>query len=386
MKVVNICLRSIVTDGWSYQDNLLPKYQKKLGNEVTVITSKYIRDKDADIVKSTKINYVNNDGIRVIRLDARNNKHPHNKFVQYPNLIKTIKEQKPDVLFIHGLQFLDVKKIASFCSENPNVRVFVDNHADFSNSATNWFSKKILHEIIWRKCASKIEPHVVKFFGVLPARCEFLKTVYKLPESKIDLLPLGVDDEIRDNINYKINNEDIRTRNNINNGDFLIVTGGKIDFAKKQSLQLMEAIKNIENKQIKLLVFGSVIEELKTDFFNLVDGEKIQYLGWLDSYSAMEVFAASDIAVFPGRHSVFWEQVAGLGIPLIVKYWEGTSHIDLEGNCEFLYDGTVEEIKEKIEYLLENPSVLANMKEVASEKGIEEFSYSKIAKQSIAEC
>ena len=31
MKVTHICLAGPVTDGWNYQDNLLTKYQEKLG-------------------------------------------------------------------------------------------------------------------------------------------------------------------------------------------------------------------------------------------------------------------------------------------------------------------------------------------------------------------
>ena len=35
--------------------------------------------------------------------------------------------------------------------KNPNVKIFVDNHADFSNSATNWLSLEILHKKIWKR-------------------------------------------------------------------------------------------------------------------------------------------------------------------------------------------------------------------------------------------
>ena len=62
-----------------------------------------------------------------------------------------------------------------------NVIVFADNHADFLNSATNWISKNILHKIIWRYYAQMLVPYVKKFYGVLPARVDFLKEVYNIP-------------------------------------------------------------------------------------------------------------------------------------------------------------------------------------------------------------
>ena len=42
---------------------------------------------------------------------------------------------------------------------------------------------------------------------------------------------------------------------------------------------------------------------------------------------------------------MFWEQVAGMGIPMVCKYWEGTTHVDCGGNVKFLYRDSVEEIK-----------------------------------------
>lgn len=79
---------------------------------------------------------------------------------------------------------------------------------------------------------------------------------------------------------------------------------------------------------------------------------------------------------------MFWEQVAGQGIPMIVKYWEGTTHIDFNGNVEFLYNNQVEEIADSITKLLDNDTY-TKMKQAAQDaKG--NFLYSDIAKRSIS--
>lgn len=163
------------------------------------------------------------------------------------------------------------------------------------------------------------------------------------------------------------------------------MTGGKIDFAKKQTLLLMEAVKRIKNDKVKLIVFGSVIEELRDKVNALSDGKKIQYIGWVHANQTYNYFAAADLVVFPGRHSVFWEQVAGLGIPMIVRYWEGTTHIDVGGNCEFIYRNSAEEIKSKIEAIISDEEVYKNMKKSGESDSIDTFYYSKIAKKSIME-
>lgn len=211
-----------------------------------------------------------------------------------------------------------------------------------------------------------------------------MKNVYKLPPEKTELLVMGADDErVKEALCDKVNLR-IRNKYNINKDDFLIVTGGKIDLAKRQTILLMEAVKEIKDSKVKLLVFGSVVDELKDKVKQMCDGKKIKYIGWANEEQSYEYFASADLVVFPGRHSVYWELVAGLGKPMLVKHWEGTTHVDVGGNCEFLYKDTVEEIKSKVLELIENKEEYNHMIN-ASRNNNKKFLYSQIAKKSIDE-
>ena len=370
------------TDGLSYQDNLLNKKKKKLGFEVSMITSKFVWKTNGEIDKDSRDEYINENGIKIIRLNDTNLIPLIHKIKKYKNLTNKLEFEKPDILFIHGVQFLDVRNIVSYLDKNPQVKVYVDNHADFSNSATNWLSKNILHKILWRRMAKIVEPYTEKFYGVLPSRVDFLNEIYKIPKEKIELLVMGADDEkVENTISLKLG-EEVRTRYGITDEEFLIVTGGKIDNAKRQTLLLMEAVKNISNMKIKLIVFGSVTPELKEDFMSLVDGKKIHYVGWIESEDSYQYFAAADLVVFPGRHSVFWEQVVSQGIPMVVKWWEGTTHVDLGGNVKFLYDDSIEEIMEMLSRITSDEQLYSNMNKVAK-KNNSQFLYSNIAKKSL---
>ncbi|MFL2136568.1 glycosyltransferase [Ruoffia sp. FAM 24228] len=383
MKITHIALCGPVTDGLSYQDNLLPKYHKENGFEVSMITSKFIWSKKGKIVKDKRNEYINEYGIKTIRLDTKREAKFSNKFKKYINLFEAIENEEPNVLFIHGVQFLDIAIIKRYLDTHRNILVYVDNHADFSNSASNWLSKNILHKIIWRYCAQLIEPYTKKFYGVLPARVDFLVDIYKVPQQKVELLLLGAeDDKVKKALN-KRNIRQIRENHSIEEDDFLIVTGGKIDDAKKQTLLLMDAVRQINNPRIKLIIFGSVAEELREQVVKLIDDKKIQYIGWINGEESYKYFAASDLVVFPGRHSVYWEQVVAIGIPMIVKYWEGTTHIDIGGNCLYLEKDSKIEIQEKIEYLLNYPNKHAEMKSIAQSSGKKEFLYSRISAKSI---
>lgn len=382
MKILHLCLGCFYIDNYSYQENLLSKYHKKLGYDVEIITSTFTFDNNGKgYYTNVAKKYTNKDGIPVTRL---NFKSKIGKFLRiYKGTYDAIKSSNPDVIFIHGLQFWDIRQVVKYVKQNKNVKIFVDNHADFSNSATNWLSLNVLHKIIWRRCAKMIEPYTTKFYGVLPARVEFLKNVYKLPEEKIELLLMGADDEKVNKAKDPNVRKAIREKFNIKNDDFLIMTGGKIDNAKWQTLLLMEAVKEIKNDKVKLIVFGSVIEEFKEQVQALSDGKKVQYIGWISSDDAYNYFASADLVVFPGRHSVFWEQVAGLGIPMIVKYWEGTTHVDVGGNCEFIYNCSIDEIKTKIQKFYDNKSFYNKAKNIAEIKGKNIFSYREIAKKSL---
>lgn len=381
MKIVHVCLCGIFTDGLSYQDNLLTKYHVKAGYEVTVITSQWVYANEG-IIKSSDTNYFNADGVKVIRLPIKGDKHFYYRLKKYIGVIDAVSKENPDILFIHGCQFLDILSIAKYLKHN-KIKCYVDNHADFSNSATNFLSRHILHGVLWRYCAHKILPYAEQFYGVLPARVDFLIDVYRLPKEKVELLIMGVDDELVAKIENSDVKNTVRENFNIAPEDFLIVTGGKIDMAKRQTLFLMEAVKKINDERVKLVIFGSIEKEIEDKVFQMCDGKRIQYMGWADNEMAYSLFYAADLVVFPGRHSVYWEQVVGLGKPLIVKYWEGTTHIDIGGNVVYLYEDGVDCVLRQLIQIVESKELYENMVRSAQGKGKQEFYYSNIAKKSI---
>ena len=273
--------------------------------------------------------------------------------------------------------------MAAYVKRHPNCRLFVDSHSDFSNSATNWFSKTVLHRLLWKHTARKLLPCTEKFYGVLPARVDFLVDMYGLPREKCELLVMGAEDDLVEKARASHARERIREQYGIADDDFLIITGGVIDRWKTQTLLLMEAVRNIRDERLRLIVFGSFIPELREQAERLIDGDRVRFIGWLRPEQTYDYVEASDLAVFPGRHSVFWEQVAGQGVPMLVKDWPGTHHVDIGGNVRFLKEDSEEEIRGEIERLLSHPEEYEAMREAARENGMRVFSYRDIAERSI---
>jgi glycosyltransferase involved in cell wall biosynthesis len=289
-------------------------------------------------------------------------------------------EEKPDILFIHGVQFLSIRKVIAYLNKHPEIQVFVDGHEDFNNTAYKFISKYILHGLIWRHYARKIEPFVTTFWGVLPARVDFFSQMYGLPKEKTELLVMGTDDEVVKKIDSHANKTAMSEKYNLAHDDFIIVTGGKIDSRKPQTLLLMEAVNNLKNPNVKLIVFGSISDENKLSFNTLLS-DSIIYAGWLKSEDIFRLFDIADLAVFPGLHSVLWEQAVGQGVPCIFKNVPGFNHVDQGGNCKYLYTDSVSEIQEVLSSLINNPNHLLDMKKIA-DRVKEKFYYSSIAKKS----
>lgn len=381
MKITHLCLACFFPDGYSYQENLLPKFHKRLGYEVEVIASLLTFGSNGEQAYMDHCDtYINENGIKVVRLDYRLDNKVSKKLQLFRGLYAALENSEPDILFIHGCQFLDIKQVVKYLKNNPGIEVYVDNHADYSNSATNLISKYILHRIIWRHCAQLIEPFTTKFWGVLPARVDFLTENYGLPSEKCSLLVMGADDDEVARASGAASIMATRNRLDLQTKDFVIVTGGKFDKSKCQILALMDAVAEIGGN-VKLLIFGPVASSLKVAFDKRLQEDRIIYLPWASTSESYDYFAIADLIVFPGRHSVYWEQAAAMGKPLLVKRWAGTTHIDCGGNVAYTSGDDAVALANDLASLMEI-EMLESMKRNADRAKVV-FLYSGIAKRSI---
>ncbi|MCM1173558.1 MAG: glycosyltransferase family 4 protein [Blautia sp.] len=378
MKIAHICLCGAYTDGFQYQENLLSKYHKRLGNEVTVIASQWGWNSEGKVERKPDSLYRNEDGVKVIRLPVYWG-NVHSRLKIYKGLYRAVESEQADILFIHDCQFPDLTTIARYLKRNPGVTAYVDNHVDFLNGAHGWLSKNILHGCLWKHCIHKIEPYVKKFYGVVPARVDFLTDLYGIPENRCELLLMGADDDFVEKADSPESKRRIREKFGVKRDDFLIVTGGKMNSCRYETLNLLKAVKKIRNEKVKLLLFGSIAEEIREEFDGLIDNEKIQFAGWQDAPGTYEMMAAADLAVFPGLHSVMWEQAVALGVPCVCRNLSGFHHIDTGGNVRYLETSGEEEIYGVLSFLLTHPESCRKMYRAARSERRKDYLYSKIA-------
>lgn len=383
MKIVHIAPSAPYNDYWGYQDNLLPKYHKKLEHDVTMITTNTMH-KDGKIVETEQSEYVLKDGVRVIRLQKK----------KYPNIVLTnlnsrlavydiLKDIKPDFIFFHGLVSSTIYDVINYKKKiNPNCVVVQDNHLDYNIGRICSNLKEYFFRAVYRHFNRKSLPYVSRIYGVTPWRKKYAEEYFKIPKEKTDVLIMGADDEQMNLVHRSELRNKIREQYGVKDDEFLIATGGKIDRKKKIDV-LMEAVKKYSD--VKLIVFGNVQSDIKDKFERLKsENENIIDIGWIDADKVYEYFYAADLVFFPGQHSVLWEQACASKTPCVFEKWEGMEHVNNGGNSDFVFPITQETIENKIEELLFTDKYY-EMKKVAESDKTDIYLYSNIAIKSL-EC
>lgn len=382
MKIVHICLAAVYIEGFGYQENILPQCHKAMGYEVTVLTSDSIFDKSNTQKVRKEKDYINQYGIHIITLKHSKRYGYYSKFRDYANLYNELQKEKPSIIFVHGGQFVALKDVIDYCKCNPDVKLYIDQHGDYYNMRLDRWQDRFVQYWIYGFWMRRAIPYVNKFWGVTPWRCQYLNEVYGIPKEKIGLLVMGGDDS---NIHFdkkKQIRSQIRKTLFLKESDFVLITGGKIDFNKNIHV-LMQAVAELDKDDLKLIVFGQPIKEMLPLIEELSKNIHIINIGWIDSNKVYDYFLASDLAIFPGTHSVLWEQACACGIPCIFKDWVGMRHVDVGGNAIFINGDDKNEIKNVVSTILASEKMYRTMQKIAEEKAVPYFSYKEISKRAI---
>lgn len=383
MKILHIAPNSPYNDYWGYQDNLLPKYQRKLGYNVTIVVPT-LTHKDGQVVETDEMDYVLSDGVRVIR---RKYKDYRTRWItnraSYIYVYDLLCEIKPDFVFYHGLVSTTIRDVVKYKKKNSECIVVQDNHLDYNiGPKTDTFKEK-MSRWLYRKLNSYSVKYVERIYGVTPWRKKYAEDYFGIPSSKTDVLIMGADDEKIHFDEYGVIRNDIRSKYGIREEEFLIVTGGKID--RKKGVHLLASACREVGPNVKLLIFGQIMDDVKEELEStLSKSNNIINVGWIDADQVYDYFFAADLCFFPGQHSVLWEQACACKVPCVFKRWAGMEHVNNGGNSEFLDDVSETSIKAIVRELRFTDRYF-KMKQVAESNAADIYLYSNIAKKSV-EC
>ena len=340
MKIVHITENYI--EGWGYQENLLPLYQKRAGNDVVVISDndhlKYAQNPALTKKIISRGTDYEQDGIKICKIKTFFNTSS-TSFLCI-GLYEILEREKPDMIFHHNLIPSTLLIAARYKKHHPNVKLYADNHVDWINESKNRLWHLFYYDFLMPLQLKRIEKYVDAFIGVSPLRCKYLSKVFKVPEEKVQFLPIGCDTYQAEQV--KESKDELRAKFGLPVESFVIVSGGKLD-RSKGTLTLIEAceILKVTINNLHLVLFGKIDEELKQI---AKEKEWITMEGWCDRKKTLSILKMADAACWPCLHTTLIEDSIASGIPLVVKMSDNVSHLAKEQAGVFLVKGNVDEL------------------------------------------
>lgn len=367
MKIANTC--RFLNENFGYHDNIFPYYQSKFGNEVIIITSTiqdFIFGKKHQLKKGT----YKERNVKVIRLEYYYKQGT--RFLKLKNFYEELEKFKPDIIFCHGILPVNFFEVIKYKKKN-ECKLFIDNHADLDNSAKNKLWRILFYRFFLRLLYKKYDKYIDKYYGVTPYRIDFLVNLIGISKEKIELLPLGYED---DEIN-RVKKEKFffkkKYKIKMKENDKVIVFGGKIDSHKKFD-NVIEAFNRLNQDDLKLIIFGKInCEKIRK---MIEENKNIYFLGWKESIEKYEILVNSDLAIWPEFHTTLIEDCLGSELPMLIFKNRNSEHLIKKGNGIFLNNSSVDEILDKLKIALEDKKMKI-LKEKAKEAK-EDFSYYNI--------
>lgn len=304
MKILHCCLSCFYIDNYNYQENMLVREHVQAGHEVLVIASTESYDEKGLLYYKEPGEYIGNDGAMVIRLPYRKFA-PHfimRKIRSYPNIYKLIKNFAPDIILFHGCSAWELQTIVQYKKKNPTIKLYLDSHEDFNNSALSFFSKYILHKLLYRSIFKKALPYVEKVLCISIETMDFIINFYHCPKEKTEYYPLG--GKIIGNTSYNFFRNSLREKYKIKHNDLVFFQSGKFDKKKKLPEALLAFLALPYKENIKYLIAGVLQDEIKPEVEKLIAQDKrFMYLGWQSAEDMIKLLCTTDVYVQPGSQS-----------------------------------------------------------------------------------
>jgi len=303
MKIVHLCVSCFYIDGYAYQENELVAQNVLDGHDVVVIASTETYGADRCISYLEPGEYIGSDGAKVVRLPYRK-VLPHSvmrKLRVHPKVYGLLERESPDVILFHGLCGWELLAVASYKRSHPTVKLYVDSHEDFNNSARTFVSKYFLHLGFYRPIIKRCLSSIDKVLCISVDTINFVRDFYGLPQAAIEFFPLGgriyADDE------FFGGRLSARERYGIRSDEVVFIQSGKIDRTKKL-LESLSEFSALDGSHLRFFIAGHLQDDIADEVQAFIRKDtRIRFLGWKTPDELRDLLCASDVYVQPGTQS-----------------------------------------------------------------------------------
>ena len=302
-----------------YQINLLTRFMSLAGHKVTIITTRL--DK---IVESQKV-YLSNDiedqerqlekqyGINIIRIPVK--RIISSRCQWDKSVFSRIKELNPDIIYLHGNDFLISIQYLMFYLKKINIPVVTDSHM-LEAASKNRFAKyfRLIYKMLITPILVKNKIPVIRVVND-----PFIKKAYGIPYEISPLMSFGSDIDIfYPDENIK---KTFRDENNIKENDFVLVYAGKLSEDKDGLFFAESTQKKLEtqNRNLVFVIIGNTYGDYGKQVENIFLKSENKIIRFpIQKYNDLpKFFQMADVALIPSRASLTFYDMQACGLPVI---------------------------------------------------------------------
>jgi len=303
MKIAHICLSCFYIDDRAYQENELVEEHKRQGHDVLVMASTHVLDSNGRGMIVSPGSYTNSQGINVVRL-AYHPLVPRNLAVKlriHKGFYQLLDDFSPDVILFHGMCGWELLTATSYRKNNPSIKLYVDTHTDFINSAKNFLSRWVLHTLFYKPIVHLCLPYIEKILCISTLTKKFAGDFYGIPKESLEFYPLG-GHPVQHDAYLSIRNS-IRKELGLVDGQICFIQSGKQSVEKKL-IETLNAFSNNSDPRFRLFIAGSLLDDVRDTARDLIDADsRIVFLGWKKPEELKALLCAADVFLQPGSQS-----------------------------------------------------------------------------------
>ena len=332
---------------YGYQSNPLAKFQQVQGNDVTIVTVykdqihpvyREFGDNGESVEKDDEV-YQKNTGVKIVRVKTKG--YFMHRAVYSHDVFKAVRNEKPDVVFVHCAETLTAMRFLLHRKEWP---MMLDSHMLSMASQSKFVGAfESVYRAIFRRIIEKNNYYVVR-----TQDDDYVNTHLGIRKDLTPFISFGTDTmmfcpsaEAR---------EKFRKDNKISENDFVVVYTGKLTEAKGGKL-LAETFKEKFDVPVTLVCVGSPPDnDYGREVQRILDSSKNRVI-MFPTQKYMELapfYQMADLSIFPKQCSMSFYDAQACGLPVVSESNNVNSDRCSHQNGDNFEPGSVEDFRAKI--------------------------------------
>lgn len=370
MRILIVTTGNEFTPSMLYKENYIIKAAQDHGDEIFVFANQYtyVKGKTELAVAQEKV-----EGYTLKRFKYRSygNKMVTSRVRRIDGLENEIVRLKPDLIFFNCGQVYNIKNLKLIKQALPDVKIVIDFSTKYLNSARNWFSKNILHRLIYRSWLQEALPYVDKIFYISQESKVFAQEMYKIPDEIMEHNNLpGETIPVETKMAYK---HEVFAKMGMTKDTIMFMYSGKI-YPEKKVDHLVRAFVRTKEPNFRLIIIGVYNDDASRLTIEplIASDKRIKFMNFVSGSELTKYVCAADLYIQPGSISQTCQTAVCCGTPLCFN--DIPTHREIYNGNGFFVDSE-EDIYNVFETIGKNPAILKEMSGKAYLMANEELDY-----------